>query len=60
MFGKEEGRQKKFFNVQQHERKELLKATDKIEKICKEILGDPLGIQPYKEQALADKTKRKE
>lgn len=46
--------------MRNHERKELLEATDKIEKICKEILGDPLGIQPYKEQALADKTKRKE
>ena len=46
--------------MRNHEHKELLKATDKIEKICNEILGDPLGIQPYKEQALADKTKRKE
>ena len=42
------------------ERKELLEASDNIQKLCEAILDDPLGIQRYKEKALADRVKQKE
>lgn len=42
------------------ERKELLEASENIQKLCEGILDDPLGIQRYKEKALADRVKQKE
>ena len=42
------------------ERKELLEASGNIQKLCEDILDDPLGIQRYKEKALADRVKQKE
>lgn len=42
------------------ERKELLEASENIQKLCEAILDDPLGIQHYKEKALADRVKQKE
>lgn len=42
------------------ERKELLEASENIQKLCEAILDDPLGIQRYKEKALADRVKQKE
>lgn len=42
------------------ERKELLEASENIQKLCEAILDDPLGTQRYKEKALADRVKQKE
>ena len=46
--------------VRNIERKELLEASGNIQKLCEAILDDPLGIQRYKEKALADRVKQKE
>lgn len=42
------------------ELKELLEASGNSQKLCEAILHVPLGIQRYKEKALADRVKQKE
>ena len=42
------------------ERKELLEASENIQKLCEARLDDPLGIKGYKEKSLADRVKQKE